>query len=116
MDNVLWFGPAAQEWSSTNSVAKALSIGKSEASALVNIMTGVPETIVNRLEEAVRSRGMLRFLNHDVLGQKVLNLGFSSGIHALEAWREELRSKDDLELVSWMQNKEKKIAQFLPSI
>ena len=97
------FGPATQDWSSANSVARALSIGKAEASAFMNIMSGVPESIVNRLEDAVRSRGMLRFINHDVIGQKVMNLGFSSGIHALESWREELRRKDDLSLVSWMQ-------------
>lgn len=83
-------------------MARAFSIGKAEAAALVNIMTYVPSVIVDRLEQAVSVRGMQRFLNHDVLGQKLLNLGFTSGINGLEQRRDILRNTDDHKVVSWM--------------
>ena len=89
-----------QEWNQANAVAKAFSIGKGEASAVSNLMTKIPECVVNFLTESVKCRGMSRYISHDVLAKDVFNTAWTSGINGLEHWKEQLRNTE--ELVFWM--------------
>lgn len=92
-----------QEWSQATSVARAFAIGKGEAMAVVNIMGPINSKVVDKLESAVRVRGMARFLSHDVLGQKLLNEGQSSGALGMDQWKEQMRNGTDNKLVPRLQ-------------
>ncbi|CAK9022466.1 FO synthase subunit 1 [Durusdinium trenchii] len=62
-------------------------------------MTKVAPSIVDMLSDAVKSRGMLRLLTHEVIGKGLFSTAWSSGVSPLEAWDEQLRNREDLELV-----------------
>lgn len=70
---------------------------------MVNIMGPINAKVVDKLEAAVRIRGMQRFLSHDVLGQKLLNLGQSSGALGVDQWKEQMRNADDNRLAPRLQ-------------
>ena len=70
---------------------------------MVNIMGPINAKVVDKLEAAVRIRGMQRFLSHDVLGQKLLNLGQSSGTLGVDQWKEQMRNADDNRLAPRLQ-------------
>ena len=58
-------------------------------------MTLIPPSIVDRLEDAVKKRGMQNFLLHDALSKGIFHSTWSSGIGLLESWKDELRNRDD---------------------
>lgn len=62
-------------------------------------MCKIPKPAVDYLEKSVKSRGMNRYLSHEVIGRDLLNASFTCGFAALEHWREELRNTDDV--VPW---------------
>lgn len=62
-------------------------------------MTRISPAVAERLTDAVRARGMLRFLTHETLAKGVLNKAWTSGVGALEAWQDELRNREDDALV-----------------
>lgn len=71
-------------------MARAFQIGKMEADALFELTSAVPDTIVSELSQLVTTRGMVRFLNHDVIGKGTFSTGFSSGIGTADCWAEPL--------------------------
>ena len=77
----------------------AFSIGHTEAEAVSALMTKVQKEVAERLCAAVKSRGMAKLLTHDLLSKGLLNLAWTSGIGPTEAWKEELRNRDDGVLV-----------------
>lgn len=85
-------------------MAKAFEIGKGEASAVFELLQKVPPTIAEKLENSVRTRGVARLLNHDVIdviGKGTFSLGYSSAAGSLDAWTEALTNGANLKLVSW---------------
>ena len=62
----------AQDWSTAAGVAKAFAIGPKEAKAVRELVIEVSAPIRGALEKAVRQRGMVLFLNHDVIGNRML--------------------------------------------
>ena len=85
-------------------MAKAFSIGPKESKAVRELVNAIPEKLVERLEGAVRQRGMIQFINHDVVGGGTLSTGFSSASRATEAWHDELTNlKDPTDLVPSLQ-------------
>lgn len=88
-----------QEWKDSNAVARCFSIGKLEASAVSNLVSKISPKAVQFLTNSVRSRGMLKYIQHDLLGKDVLNQHWTSGINQFEQWKEEFRNKDDDQLV-----------------
>lgn len=74
-------------------MAKAFEIGKGEASAVFELLQKVPPTIAEKLENSVRTRGMARLLNHDVIGKGTFSLGYSSAAGSLDAWTEALTNQ-----------------------
>ncbi|CAK9096397.1 FO synthase subunit 1, partial [Durusdinium trenchii] len=50
---------------STASIPKEFLDGKGEAEAVSALMTAIPPSVVEILEDAVRKRGMLRFITHE---------------------------------------------------
>lgn len=92
---------AAQDWESASGIARAFSIGPKESKAVRELVVGVPDLIRNRLEAAVKVRGMSLFLNHDTIGNGTFSVGFSSASGACEAWHEELTNlKESHDLVA----------------
>ncbi|CAK9100760.1 FO synthase subunit 1, partial [Durusdinium trenchii] len=88
------------EWQNATQVARAFSIGKSEAQAISNLQDKINPEIVTMLKESTRVRGMRQFMNHDLLCKDLFNRGFSSGASgALCAWGVDLSNNDDNELV-----------------
>ncbi|CAK9076028.1 unnamed protein product [Durusdinium trenchii] len=82
-------------------MAKAFQIGKQESDALFALATAVPEPICSELQQLVTTRGMSRFLNHDVIGKGTFSTGFSSGIGPAESWSEALTNlPGDLQLAT----------------
>lgn len=79
-----------QDWEGGAGVAQAFKIGKGEKQALLALTKDVPECIVQALEHAVKTRGMQRFMNHDVVGKGLFSTGWSSGIAGAESWAEQL--------------------------
>ena len=82
-------------------MARAFEIGKGEAAAVFELLQKVPPTVAEKLESSVRTRGMTRLLNHDVIGKGTLSLGYTSAIGSLDAWTEALTNGANLKLVSW---------------
>ena len=91
--------PYAKEWDQATSIAKAFSIGKAESEAVSQLMTAIQPSVVERLEEAVRARGMARLLQHEVISKGIFSSNFTSGIGLCESWKDQLRNRDDGELV-----------------
>lgn len=71
-------------------MAKAFQIGPKESDAVFALSTAVPEKVVLRLEKLVTTRGMLKFLHHDVIGKGTFSTGWSSGLGVAESWAEPL--------------------------
>lgn len=90
-----------KEWSDCNSVARVFQIGKQEASAVSNLMSKVDGKAVKFLTDSVRSRGMLKYMQHEVIGKDTMNTHWTSGFGEKEAWKEEFRNMDDGRLVPW---------------
>ena len=88
-----------QEWSQATGIARAFGVGKGEAEAVSALMTAIPPSVVEILEDAVRKRGMLRFITHEVLSKGTFSSSWSSGIGPCESWKDELRNRDDHVLV-----------------
>lgn len=80
-------------------MARCFSIGKQESQAVSNIMTKMSAQAVTFLTNSVRSRGMMKYLQHDVIGRDICNVNFSSGIQGFEQWKEEFRNHENDELV-----------------
>ena len=71
-------------------MARALSIGQKESAALFALSNDIPAEVVTELEQAVKVRGMTRFLNHDVIGKGTFSTGWSSGSGSAESWSDVL--------------------------
>lgn len=77
-------------------MAKAFQLGKQEAAAVSNLMARVPSCAVEFLAQSVKSRGMWRYIAHEVIGKDLLNETFTSGINGFEHWRDQLRNTEEL--------------------
>ena len=62
-------------------------------------MTKMSAQAVTFLTNSVRSRGMMKYLQRDVIGRDICNVNFSSGIQGFEQWKEEFRNHENDELV-----------------
>ena len=96
---MILFPIAIQEWCQATGIAKAFSIGKAESEAVSALMTSIAHPIVTILEDAVKQRGMQRFLNHGVLSKGIFESSWTSGTGQTEAWKDELRNRGDNVLV-----------------
>lgn len=85
-------------------MARVYNIGQKESQAVSNMMTNISKNALEFITNSVRSRGMLKYISHDILAKNILNRNFTSGISGLEAWRDEFRNKDDDVLVAWTLN------------
>ena len=79
-----------QDWKNAAGLAKAFSLGKMESDAVFALSTDVPEPICSDLERLVTTRGMGRFLHHDVIGKGTFSKGWTSGVGLAESWSEPL--------------------------
>jgi hypothetical protein len=91
-----------QEWTNATSLAKAFSLGKLESEAIFNLRLRVPAAVLKVLTEAVKQRGLAKLLTHDVIARDCFNQNFSSGVNAMQQWKEELRNRDGNELAARM--------------
>ena len=91
---------STQEWHNASGVAKAYSIGRGEASAVSQLLSGVSPAILERITESVRVRGMPRYLTHDAIARGLFSTAFTSGVGACEAWHDQLVNKHDNALES----------------
>lgn len=96
------FWSLPEEWQTATAVQRALTIGRAESAAVINLLNKVSPKAVTFLEQSVKSRGMLKYLSVDVIGKDVLNRGWSSGSGTLEVWKEKLRNNSDDTLVAHM--------------
>ena len=80
---------------------RAFSIGRLEADSVCNLMTKIHPDVVEKLASAVKTRGMVRFLEHSVLAKDIMNQSFSSGINGYESWKDYLRNDESGTLESW---------------
>ena len=88
-----------EEWAQATGIARAYKIGKGEADAVSSLMTAISPHIVERLEDAVKKRGLQKFLLHEVLSKGIFHSSWTSGTGECEAWKDELRNRDDCVLV-----------------
>ncbi|CAK9078225.1 unnamed protein product [Durusdinium trenchii] len=58
--------------------------GKGEAEAVSALMTAIPPSVVEILEDAVRKRGMLRFITHEVLSKGTFSSSWSPFVAKIE--------------------------------
>ena len=86
-------------WESAAEVARVFRIGKSEAGAILNLTTKVHQDMVIKLRDAVRTRGMKAFLNHECIARDLFNLTFTTGTAGLEPWASQLMNREDNEIV-----------------
>ena len=63
-------------------------------------MSAIPSEIVTRLESAVKVRGMMRLMLHEVLSKGIFSANWTSGFGPAEAWKDELRNREDGALVT----------------
>ena len=112
---LLFWDAGTQEWKQATSIAKAFNIGQREADAVSALMCKIHPSIAEVLTDAVRARGMARFVTHEVLGKGVLNTAWTSGFGASEAWSEQLRNKDDLVLATHLQKPNFLVVVLVPS-
>ena len=91
----------SKDWQSATGLARAFSIGQKESSAVFALLNHVSPAVCARLQEAVTTRGMAKFLSHDTIGKGTFNNGWSSASGPTEAWSEELmNTKARTDLVS----------------
>lgn len=88
-----------EEWAQATGIARAYKIGRAEADAVSSLMTAIPDQVVQLLEDAVKKRGLQKFLLHEVLSKGIFHSSWSSGTAGAEAWKDELRNRDDCVLV-----------------
>lgn len=89
-----------QDWSKATGLARAFNIGPKESQAVYALLCHVPEDIRNRLEAAVKVRGMSRLISHDVIGKGCFNLGWTSASGSTESWSEELTNTSARKVVA----------------
>lgn len=92
-----------QDWSNASSICKAFSVGKNEATAVVNLQTRMPKEVLQALKVAICKRGMRNFITHELIVKGAFNDGFSSGQAGLEPWQQELTNGQDMLLVTYQQ-------------
>ena len=80
---------------------KAFATGRAEADSVCNLMMNIHPNVAEELAYAVKTRGMVRFLEHSVLAKDVMNRSFSSGISGYESWKDYLRNDESCALESW---------------
>ena len=90
-----------EEWSDANQVARCFAIGKQESMAVSNLMSNINPAAVVFLTDSIRSRGMQKYMLHELLGRDVLNTNWTSGFNDFDPWKEQFRNLDDGELVPW---------------
>ena len=88
-----------EDWGKATAVAKAFSIGKTESAAVAALISQVSHEVRARLTASVRSRGMARFLTHEMIAKGCLNIGFTAATGESEAWGELLTNLPDNKLV-----------------
>ena len=91
-----------EEWSQSNAVSRAFNIGAAEAGAVSALMSKIQDSVVNKLSDAVKCRGMNKLVTHDLLSKGLFNTCYTSGFGPCESWREELRNREDGLLVSFL--------------
>ncbi|CAL1136878.1 unnamed protein product [Cladocopium goreaui] len=92
-------GGSFSEWDNRTKIQKAFQIGPKEAGAVSNLQDKISKTVVAQLREDIRSRGMNKWISHDVLARDVFNCGFSSGHGIFESWAEHCTNAADDRLV-----------------
>lgn len=65
-----------------------------------NLVHKIPADVTAFLEKSVKSRGMVKYLSHDIIGKDLLNEAYTSGVGNLEHWKDELRNGSDQKLVA----------------
>lgn len=60
------------------------------------LMTKVSKPVTDFLSQSVKVRGMQRYLSHEIISKDLLTPAFSSGVNALEHWRDQLRNDDEV--------------------
>ena len=93
-----------EDWHRATSIARAFGIGKNESESVSNLMVKVAKQVVDSLADAVRTRGMAKFVTHECLARDILNTAFSSGVSGLEHWKDHLRNEEDGKLVSQLKD------------
>lgn len=58
-------------------------------------MTQIKPELVDRLSDAVRARGMVKLLHHEVLSKGIFSKNFTSGLGPAESWKDQLRNRED---------------------
>lgn len=93
---------ASQAMDNAAAIARAYKIGPKESEAVKNLTQKVAKPVVESLKDAVRTRGMKGFLNHEAIAKEVFNVAWTSGLGQLEAWHDVLTNKEDSRLVTWI--------------
>ena len=91
-----------KEWDNATKIQKAFQIGSKEAAAVSNLKDRISPAVVAQLREDVRSRGMNKWISHEVISRDVFNRGFSSGVGIFESWSEPCTNAADDELATWL--------------
>lgn len=84
---------------SAGSIARAYAVGPKEAAAIHQLTTRVAPSVISLLKDAVRTRGMRGFLNHEAIGKEIFSEAWSSGSGPYEAWNDALTNRQDRKLV-----------------
>lgn len=85
-------------------MAKAFNIGKAESDALFALSNDVSQSVCAELEKLVTTRGMAKFLNHDVIGKGTFSTGWTSGFGLAESWAEPCTNLvQDSTLATWVE-------------
>ena len=79
-----------KDWESSAAVARAFSIGRNESQAVTQLLCHIHPKVKDGLVQAVRKRGVTKFLSHEVLAKQVFSQAWSSGQQAMEAWCDQL--------------------------
>ena len=90
-----------EDWENASALAKAFTIGASEARAVSNLQSRVAAPLLAELKSAVSKRGMRTFLTHDALAEGLFNVEYTSGVGSCEAWNHALTNSESLRLVTW---------------
>ena len=81
---------------------RAFRIGRLESQAVCNLQQHTPKEVLDTLWDAVRQRGMQRWLTHECIAKELFSVGYSSATGSWEAWKAECVNKhDDPEVVPW---------------
>lgn len=94
---------ADKDWESATRIQKAFAIGSKEAASVSNLQLRISKKVVAQLRNDVRSRGMTKWLSHELLSRDLFNQGFSSGTGCYDAWSEQLTNSATDELDPCMQ-------------